>query len=593
MTVSCAGRIHRPAFLRYTDSPHWALLLAFGLCLLALGIGLRDPWPADEPRFALIAQEMLQTGQFWLPQRAGEFYPDKPPVFVWLLALAIAATGSVRAGFLLPSLVAAVGIFWLVTDLVRRLYGDRTAWMTGAALMASIQFVLQAKTAQIDMVLTFFTTLGAYGILRHALLGPARGWWLLAWAAVGMGILAKGVGFLPLLLLPAWGWLAARGRAPRLRWSELGLGFLVMLAVVAAWGLPMIVMASQGGDPQLAAYRDNILFKQTGRRYAASWHHLQPWYFYFADVIPWAWMPLLLAFPWAIPAWWRRIRRVDARIILPLAGIALILVFFSLSPGKRGVYILPTTPLLAIALAPLLPGLWERPALQRTGAVTLGLIGALCLVLGFGGLSGLSSLERLAQRHGVTPWTWLLFLGLLAAVLVVWIGRRRGMLALVLWLAAFWATWSTWGYWLLDGVRSPRDLMAEVAKITGPGAALAMPDFDEEFILQARQPMVHFGRSTLSAAQLSRAFAWLREKPERRWMLIERNRKPDLQCAGLAQARDLGYQNGDYWWLIPATAFSGCEGDETAAPLFVAPTTRGDAVSGSIGTPAIGSNSSQ
>ena len=115
----------------------------------------------------------------------------------------------------MPSLLAGLATFALVVDLVRRLYGAASAWLAGVALAANVQFVLQAKTAQIDMVLTCWTTLGAYGLLRHALLGPAPGWWLIGWAAAGLGILSKGVGFLPLLMLPAWsGWhpaAASRG----------------------------------------------------------------------------------------------------------------------------------------------------------------------------------------------------------------------------------------------------------------------------------------------------------------------------------------------------------------------------------------------
>src|SRR5690606_22042473 len=101
------------------------------------------------------------------------------------------------------------------------------------------------------------------------------------------------------------------------------------------------------------AYRDNILFKQTGERYVAAWHHVKPWWYYLANVVPWAWLPWTLALPWAIPAWFRRLRRGDARIGFALGGTILILAFFSLSPGKRGVYILPTIPLLILALAPL------------------------------------------------------------------------------------------------------------------------------------------------------------------------------------------------------------------------------------------------
>ena len=40
-------------------------LLWLGLAVLLLigtGLGMRDPWPADEPRFALVAREMVHTG---------------------------------------------------------------------------------------------------------------------------------------------------------------------------------------------------------------------------------------------------------------------------------------------------------------------------------------------------------------------------------------------------------------------------------------------------------------------------------------------------------------------------------------------------
>jgi len=42
-------------------------LLGIGLLLMGAGIGLRDPWPADEPRFAIIAQDMLRSSDWLIP----------------------------------------------------------------------------------------------------------------------------------------------------------------------------------------------------------------------------------------------------------------------------------------------------------------------------------------------------------------------------------------------------------------------------------------------------------------------------------------------------------------------------------------------
>ncbi|OLO05417.1 ArnT family glycosyltransferase [Salinicola socius] len=553
----------------------WLLLLLFTIVLLGIGIGLRDPWPADEPRFALNALEMLRTGQFWFPHRGGELYPDKPPLFMWASALSIWLTGSVRWGFLIPTTLAGVGTLLLTIDLCRRLYGRRIALMSGVALLTAFQFVLQAKTAQLDMMLTFFTTLASYGFLRHALLGPAKKWWLTGWAAMGLGIITKGVGILPLTLLPAWWWMAYRGQATRFRLKDLAQGIGVMLLCVATWAVPMIVMATWGDDPSLAAYRDNILFKQTGQRYADSWAHLEPWYYYLLNVLPWAWMPLILAFPWAIPAWWRRLCRADARILLPLSSVILIVTFFSLSPGKRGVYMLPTLPLLVMAMAPLLPGLITKKRLHWLGFGLLALLGGILLIAGILGFVGLPALTKVASRHAVSPWAWWIVIGVIALGLLAWARPRRGLWALCGWLIVFWVSWSSWGYTLQDHARSPRDMMADVESITGTGIWLAMPDYDEEFLLQSRQPSIQFGDKTPASDQFQRAFAWL-QQDDSRWMFAMKRQAEDYDCIDRGQVHDMGIQNGDDWWLVPATAVGQCQGDVTAAPIFVAPTTLPD-----------------
>jgi len=80
------------------------LMLLVAAAVLAAGMGLRDPWPADEPRFALIARDMALSGNWLIPYIGGVPYPDKPPVFFWLIGLAYLLTGSLRVAFLLPGL---------------------------------------------------------------------------------------------------------------------------------------------------------------------------------------------------------------------------------------------------------------------------------------------------------------------------------------------------------------------------------------------------------------------------------------------------------------------------------------------------------
>ena len=46
----------------------WLFWLLAAL-VLAAGLGLRDPWPADEPRLARVAKPMVEGGDWLCPQR--------------------------------------------------------------------------------------------------------------------------------------------------------------------------------------------------------------------------------------------------------------------------------------------------------------------------------------------------------------------------------------------------------------------------------------------------------------------------------------------------------------------------------------------
>jgi len=125
-------------------------VMALALLVLGIGLGLRDPWPADEPRFVLVAKQMVESGDLLIPHRGHEIYPDKPPLFMWLLTAAHSATGEWRIAFLLPSLLASLGTIALTFDLSLKLWGRRAARLAALMLLFAFQFTYQAKRAQID-----------------------------------------------------------------------------------------------------------------------------------------------------------------------------------------------------------------------------------------------------------------------------------------------------------------------------------------------------------------------------------------------------------------------------------------------------------
>ncbi|WP_434734731.1 ArnT family glycosyltransferase [Chiayiivirga sp.] len=533
----------------------------FGLAVLVLGagLGLRDPWPADEPRFALVARQMVESGRWLFPMRGDELYPDKPPLFMWMQAATYLVVRSWRVAFLLPSLLCALGTLWLTCDLGRRLWNRRIGLYAGYALLFALQFAYQAKKAQIDPAITFLVTLSVYALLRHLLRGPDWRWYYLGFFAAGLGVITKGVGVIALLVFLPAAFVRAR-RWPGLHGVGTGaalLGLVAFLGAIGLWLLPMLLAVNDSNDPALQAYADNILLRQTAQRYGNSWHHHQPpWYF--LGVIATMWLPAAFALPWALPAWWRRLRRRDPRYALLLGWVACVLLFFSIPSGKRDVYVLPALPMFCLALAPLLPALLRRRAARL---LLLGFV-LLLAVLGLGGaiaaLAGEPGFEtRLEAERGLDPgsdalWWMLLAIGAGAALATLWGRLRHVLAATVLTLSLLWTLFGFVGYPLLNDASSARALMRAAGERIGPAGELGLVAWKEQNLLQADRAAHTFGFRRPAAEQLRDALRWQADAPATRWIFILDSALGD--CVLRERAIDLGRANRRQWWLFRADA---------------------------------------
>jgi len=565
-------------------------LLGIGLVLIASGIGLRDPWPADEPRFALIARDMVATGDWLLPRIGGEVYADKPPLFFWLMALCIQLTGSLRAGFLLPSLFSGLACVVLVYDLARRLWNRETGFLAGLALLFTVQFVWQARQAQIDATLCFRTTLSLYGLLRHLLLGPQWRWYVVGWAAAGFGVITKGVGFLPLLVLIPFALLRAPQWTPRLRTPPTArwlLGPLAFVGAVSLWLVPMLLAAR--GDPTLAAYRDEILFMQTVDRYTNAWHHREPFWYFILEVIPWLWLPLTALLPWLVPQWRRalRDRDRDMRIALLAAWAVLVILFFSISTGKRGVYVLPVLPAFVLMCAPYLHFIATRVAAQRLIFSLAALIAGACSLAAVYVLIEPTRRFEVIHSYDIDPLAPLVAIAIAGVIACVLTGPRRGFLAFgctmtcVLLIVSFWINPA------LDASRSGRAFIERVESVANPRALLGFVGFKEQYLLHARRPVVHFGHARWreGGQELWDAARWLAAGPARQLVVEDVFLK---WCFPESQHVALGNANRSEWYLVRGAVNRDCinAGRPNVAQSYNPPGARPAKISLDAGLPA-------
>lgn len=484
------------------------LLVVLAIVLVGAGLGLRGPQNVDEERFLGVALEMLQSGSWFVPHRAAEIYGDKPPLFMWTVAFFIWLTGRPDIALYLPGLLSAGTATAVLYDLGRRLWNRDTGRNAALLFLATYQTYSILRTGQIDSFLCLWVALGFYGLVRHLLLGPAWRWFYFGCAAMGLGIISKGVGFVPALMLIPYaygvrkGWpgvVPMPGQAGR--WA---LGLLFVLLACCLWLAPMAISVLRDGDPQGLAYMREILLRQTADRYTNAWDHREPFWYFFINVIPQYWLPLVLALPWLVPAWRRQLQKRDGRVLVLLGWVVLVVLFFCLSSGKRKLYIYPALPGLALVAAPLLPWLLHR-----------------------------------------------------------WFGRRTRARRIFLGVAMAWfGLWFARGFIepLIEGDNPHQRLMDQAAELTD-GANLVLVNWAEGHWLYARQPLVHFGFTQASSVQ--QAAAWLQLHPQD-FALV-----PGAQlatCFAPQKARPLGKTSRADWFIVGVDADNGqCHADQPAA----------------------------
>lgn len=533
------------------------LFMLLALVLLGAGIGLRDPWPSDEPRFALAAKQMVETGDWLFPHRGHELYSDKPPAMFWLQASAYEVVRNWRIAFLLPSLLAGLLTLGLTYDLGRKLWNHRAGLYAAIAVLFAFQFMYQVKRAQIDPLIMGWITLANWGLLLHFLRGPNwRAYWLGCFAA-GVGVITKGVGVLALLMFMPYLFARLRGWEGVTRTSNSALrwlgGAFAFLLPVLAWGVSVLLVAKARGGAEYQAYVNDLFFRQTAGRYTKSWDHPQP-VWYYVPIVLFNWFPLSLAYIGAVPRWWRDLKLGEARVMLPLAWALLTIVFFSIPTGKRDVYLMPTLPMIALAMAPYLVEI-ANARWARTTAFAIALCAGVA-VLGAGlwaALGHSARFEDMLQRRELEDldhavWGMFVAIGAAFVVAAAWFRPRRGVHALLAGIAALWLVWSLWAYPLLNDSSSAAGVMRRARELAGPDTEIGLVAWKEQNLLMATGPVREFGFVAGWNRQYEDAVRWLAEAPDKRRLFVLDEAMGD--CVDQSKATRVGRANRREWWMV-------------------------------------------
>jgi 4-amino-4-deoxy-L-arabinose transferase-like glycosyltransferase len=317
------------------------------------------------------------------------------------------------------------------------------------------------------------------------------------------------------------------------------------------------MLLAANADPLIAAYRDEILFQQTVHRYTSAWHHREPLWYFLVEVVPWLWLPLTALVPWLVPRWRRALREHDLRIALLLAWVALVLLFFSISTGKRGVYVLPAVPAFALVCAPFLREIAARVAAQRTLFAVAALVALVtALAVPYLLLRPAARLDVIAA-YDFDPFAPLIAIAVAASLVCAIARPRHGFVAFGATLASILLVVSFWINPAMNDSRSGKAFIARVERVANPSGPLGFVAFKEQYLLNANRPVVHFGHARWreSEQETMDAARWLSGGAKRQLVVNEASLE---RCFHSAEREPLGTANRTRWYLVRGSVDRTC-----------------------------------
>lgn len=363
----------------------WTVIIISAITLLPF-LGNVDFTTKGEPREAVVAMSMLNQHNWILPINNGFDIPYKPPFFQWCIAAFSLVTGHVSEfTSRLPSALSLIILLCAGALFYAKRKNNNVSLLAAIITLTAFEVHRAGTNCRVDMVLTMFIVCALYALYEWWERGCRRLPWIAVLCMSGATLTKGPVGMvLPcfvmfvFMLFTTW----QQGKlCGRIIWKTT---YKLFLSAVLASVLPLIwywAAYRQGGDQFMALVMDENVGRFLGKMKAVT--HANPWHYNFlmliAGWLPWT-LPLLLSL-FVLP--WRKfansftkgestgkvtlksrimaaMRKADAVQVFTWLSFLLILFFYCIPKSKRGVYLLPCYPFMAVLIVEYMAWLVKR-----------------------------------------------------------------------------------------------------------------------------------------------------------------------------------------------------------------------------------------
>lgn len=317
-------------------------LFFIGYFALIIGITfLRFPDIRNELKYFVITEQMIDNKNFVILKYFEDLYPDKPPIYFWILGLVkyIGKENFYPISLIITNIIPAGITAFLGFKLSKLYWNEKMAYITTAIFITlpyvfGVSLVLRMDTLMTAFIMgSVYLFFSSYSDKKEIPLDKS----IYMYSCIALGVLIKGGAAIVIPTLTILCYLYLENNLDYLKKMRLLLGLGTILAFLAIW---FIVILS---FPEGKNYIGLILGQETLGRVVKAKTHTRPIYYYL-KLLPLTTLPiapfLILGFYKNLKNLknlkkWKKIDKIAFSIFVPN------LVFFSLISGKLDIYLLP------------------------------------------------------------------------------------------------------------------------------------------------------------------------------------------------------------------------------------------------------------
>lgn len=384
---------------------HIDVLTFLGLAILFYfiffhDIGSYSLMDVDETRYVAMARDMFHSKDFMTLYLNGEYFFEKPPLYFWQECLSFALWGKIdewTARF--P--VALLGFtFSMVVYFISRYFMNRRCGVfTSLILATSLEFIMLAKYAILDIVLTFYIgmALVSYFSVYFCKEHHKKYFWWAFYIFSGLAVMAKGVpGFIVPFGTVFFTSIMTKKFKEIFKPIYMIPGIILFLLIVLPWHIYMLYKYNP-------LFFNEYIIKHHIERFFNTAHNeigrKQPFYYYFIVVL-WGFIPwifsMIAVFIDKIKNWNKlhyieKIENFDfdkqdnTHKVIALCWVTIIWImfFYSASSTKLVTYILPIYYPLSIIVGLMWMDYVDKKKHEKPINISVKIFGWFCTIFGF------------------------------------------------------------------------------------------------------------------------------------------------------------------------------------------------------------------